>query len=151
MRNFKYLCFLFLIFTNNSAKTQIENLVFHGAYTFETNSLQKACAVYVSIFNNTKKDFSIESISTKVASKAEIHEIETKKEIIKMIKKENFLIKSKQQVFFQPGGTHLMLMGLKKKLDDGSSFEVEFSLNDGSKKKVPVMVLNEKLKENFIE
>ena len=43
-----------------------------------------------------------------------------------------------------------MLMGLKKKLDDGSSFKVEFSLNDGSKKKVPVMVLNEKLKENFI-
>ena len=44
-----------------------------------------------------------------------------------------------------------MLMGLKKKLDDGSSFNVEFLLNDGSKKKVPVMVLNEKLKENFIE
>ena len=38
-----------------------------------------------------------------------------------MKKKENFLIKSKQQIFFQPGGTHLMLMGLKKKLDDGSS------------------------------
>ena len=86
-----------------------------------------------------------------MASKAEIHEIKTENEIIKMKKKENFLIKSKQQVFFQPGGTHLMLMGLKKKLDDGSSFEVDFSLNDGSKKKVPVMVLNEKLKENFIE
>ena len=86
-----------------------------------------------------------------MASKAEIHEINTENEIIKMKKKENFLIKSKQQVFFQPGGTHLMLMGLKKKLDDGSSFKVEFSLNDGSKKKVPVMVLNEKLKENFIE
>ena len=54
-------------------------------------------------------------ISTKVASKAEIHELETENDVIKMKKKENFLIKSKQQVFFQPGGTHLMLMGLKKK------------------------------------
>ena len=44
-----------------------------------------------------------------------------------------------------------MLMGLKRKLDDGSSFKVEFLLNDGSLKKVDVMVLNEKLKENLIE
>ena len=56
MRNFKYLCILFLIIFNNSAKTKYDNLVFHGAYTFETNSVQKACAVYVSIFNNTKSE-----------------------------------------------------------------------------------------------
>ena len=151
MKNFKYIQFIFLLILSNSVNSNQESIVFHGAYTFETFDGQRACAVYVSIFNNTNKDFLIESISTKVASKAEIHEIKTENEIIKMKKKENFLIKSKQQVFFQPGGTHLMLMGLKKKLDDGSSFEVDFSLNDVSKKKVPVMVLNEKLKENFIE
>ncbi len=151
MKNFKYIQFIFFLILSNSVNSNQNSIVFHGAYTFETFDGQKACAVYVSIFNNTNKDFSIESVSTEVASKAEIHEIETEKEVIKMKKKENFFIKSKQQVFFQPGGTHLMLMGLKKKLDDGSSFEIEFSLNDGSQKKVAVMVLNEKLKENFIE
>ena len=151
MKNFKYIQFIFLLILSNSVNSNQESIVFHGAYTFETFEGQRACAVYVSIFNNTNKDFLIESISTKVASKAEIHEIENKNEIIKMKKKENFLIKSKQQVFFQPGGTHLMLMGLKRKLDDGSSFKVEFLLNDGSLKKVDVMVLNEKLKENLIE
>ena len=151
MKNFKYIQFIFLLIFSNSVNSNQDSIVFHGAYTFETFDGQRACAVYVSIFNNTNKDFVIESISTKVASKAEIHEIETEKEIIKMKKRENFLIKSKQQVYFQPGGTHLMLMGLKKKLDDGSSFKVEFSLNDGTQKKVHVMVLNKELKENFIE
>ena len=115
MKNFKYIQFIFFLILSNSVNSNQESIVFHGAYTFETFDGQRACAVYVSIFNNTNKDFLIESISTKVASKAEIHEIETENEIIKMKKKENFLIKSKQQVFFQPGGTHLMLMGLKKK------------------------------------
>ena len=151
MKNLKYIKFIFFLILSNYANANQDSLVFHGAYTFETFDGQKACAVYVSVFNNTEKDFLIESISTEVALKAEIHEIENDNEIIKMKKKANFLIKSKQQVFLQPGGTHLMLMGLKKKLDDGSSFKVEFSLNDGSKKKVPVMVLNEKLKDNFIE
>ena len=151
MKNLKYIHIIFLLILPNTVNSNQDSLVFHGAYTFETFDGQKACAVYVSIFNNTNKDFLIESISTKVASKAEIHEIETDNEIVKMKKKENFLIKSKQQVFFQPGGTHLMLMGLKKKLEDRSSFKVEFSLNDGSQKNVNVIVLNEKLKENLIE
>ena len=151
MKNLKYICIIFLFILPNPVNSNQDSLVFHGAYTFETFDGQRACAVYVSIFNNTNNDFLIESISTKVALKAEIHEIETENDVIKMKKKENFLIKSKQQVFFQPGGTHLMLMGLKRKLDDGSSFKVEFLLNDGSLKKVNVMVLNEKLKENLIE
>ncbi len=151
MKNLKYICIIFLFILPNPVNSNQDSLVFHGAYTFETFDGQRACAVYVSIFNNTNNDFLIESISTKVALKAEIHEIETENDVIKMKKKENFLIKSKQQVFFQPGGTHLMLMGLKRKLDDGSSFKVEFLLNDGSLKKVDVMVLNEKLKENLIE
>ena len=151
MKNLKYIKFIFFLILSSHVNSNQDSLVFHGAYTFETFDSQKACAVYVSIFNNSDKDFFIESISTEVALKAEIHEIENDNEIIKMKKRENFLIKSKQQVYFQPGGTHLMLMGLKKKLDDGSSFKVEFSLNDGTQKKVHVMVLNEEVKENFIE
>ena len=59
MRNFKFFYFLFFIFFYCSAHSENQNLVFHGAYTFETYPGQKACAVYVSIFNNTKKKFTI--------------------------------------------------------------------------------------------
>ena len=115
MKNFKYIQFIFFLILSNSVNSNQESIVFHGAYTFETFDGQRACAVYVSIFNNTNKDFLIESISTKVASKAEIHEIETENEIIKMKKKENFLIKSKQQVFFSTWRNSFNVNGFKKK------------------------------------
>ena len=134
MKNFKYIQFIFLLILSNSVNSNQDSIVFHGAYTFETFDGQRACAVYVSIFNNTNRDFLIDSISTKVASKAEIHEIEIENEIIKMKKKENFLIKSKQQIFFSTWRNSFNVNGFKKKLDDGSSFKVEFALNDGSKK-----------------
>ncbi len=151
MINFKYICFLILFFFFGFVKSGQNTVAFHGAYTFETFDGQRACAVYVSIFNNTNKDFTINSISTNVAKRAEIHGIEIEDEIIKMKKINNLLIKSKEQVFLQPGGKHLMLMGLKEKLVDGSSFDLQFVFNDGSINEVKVMVLNQKLRENLIE
>ena len=151
MTNYKYIFFLLILFFLSPLKSGQEFLTFHGAYTFETFSGQKACAVYVSIFNNTDKDFTINSVSTDISEKSEIHGIVIEKEITKMKKMKNLLIKSQEQVFLQPGGIHLMLMGLKNQLKDGSSFDVRFILDDGSVNKVKVMVLNKKMRENFIE
>ena len=151
MTNYKYIFFLLILFFLSPLKSGQGSLTFHGAYTFETFSGQKACAVYVSIFNNTDKDFTINSVSTDISEKSEIHGIVIEKEITKMKKMKNLLIKSQEQVFLQPGGIHLMLMGLKNQLKDGSSFDVRFILDDGSVNKVKVMVLNKKMRENFIE
>ncbi len=151
MTNYKYIFFSLILFFCSPLKSGEESLTFHGAYTFETFPKQKACAVYVSIFNNTDKDFIISSASSDISEKAEIHGIVIEKEITKMKKMENLLIQSKQQVFLQPGGIHLMLMGLKHQLKDGSSFDVRFILDDGSFNEIKVMVLNKKMRENFIE
>ena len=50
----------------------------------------------------------------------------------------------------QPGGMHIMLMNLNKELEDGSFFFLNFSFDNKTSKKVKVMVLNKKMKENFI-
>ena len=151
MRNLKYINLILLIVFIYPISSKGESLAFHGAYTFETFPGQKACAVYLSIFNNTNKDFLINSTSTQIAEKAEIHDIEIEDEIVKMKKKANLLIRAKEQFFFQPGGTHLMLMGLKKQLIDGTSFSIKFLLENGSVNEVKVMVLNKKMRDNFIE
>ncbi len=151
MRNFKFFYFLFFIFFYCSAHSENQNLVFHGAYTFETYPGQKACAVYVSIFNNTKKKFTINSLESDIAGKAEIHEVILKDDIVSMKRVEKLIISSKEQVYFQPGGNHIMLMNLKRELVDGSYFFINFKMDDGSTNKVKVMVLNKKLRENFIE
>ncbi len=151
MRNFKYIYYFLFIIIFTSAKSEENNLVFHGAYTFETFPGQKSCAVYVSIFNNTNKDFTINIESSDVSEKAEIHKMEKKDNIIKMKKIEKINIQAKDQVFFQPGGTHIMLMNLKKELEDGSSFFINFLINNKKIQRIKVLVLNKKLRENFIE
>ena len=151
MTNFKYIYFLLFIFLFDIAKADDNNLVFHGAYTFETFSGQKSCAVYVSIFNNTEKIFTINSLESEVAGRAEIHKVSFKDDIVSMKKIENFNVPPKEQIFFQPGGNHIMLMDLKKELTDGSYFFINFKINNKKESKVRVMVLNKKLRENFIE
>ncbi len=151
MRNFKYIYFLFFIICFNQAKSSENNLVFHGAYAFESFVGQKTGAVYVSIFNNTKSDYVISSLSSEIASDVEIHEMSFKDDIMKMRRIDKLIIKAKEQQYFQPGGMHIMLMGLNKELKDGSHFFINFLINDDINQRVKVMVLNKKLRENFIE
>ena len=151
MRNFKYFLLILLIYFYTPAKPNQNKLVIHGAYAFETFKGQKSCAVYLSFFNNTTTDFEVNSLSSKIADKAEIHGTFIDKEVVKMKKIENLLIKSKDQVFLQPGGMHIMLMGLKKELIDGTTFPIDFLINNKEKMKINVMVVSSKLRENFIE
>ena len=151
MINIKYILFFLLIFNFNNLKSQQGNLVMHGAYAFETFKGQKACAVYVSIFNNTEIDFEISSLSSNVSGRAEIHGIFMDNEIVKMKKITNLTIKSKDQVYLQPGGMHIMLMDLKEELVDGTSFTIDFLINNQDIMTTDVMVVSNKLRENLIE
>ena len=67
-----------------------------------------------------------------------------------MQKVDKLLVKAKEAVYMQPGGMHIMLMGLNKKLNDGSSFSIFFLTESDISTEVKVMVLNSRLKENFI-
>ena len=84
-------------------------------------------------FSIIQKQILVNSLSSKIADKAEIHGTFIDKEVVKMKKIENLLIKSKDQVFLQPGGMHIMLMGLKKELIDGTTFPIDFLINNKEK------------------
>ena len=150
MRKFKKIIFILLIGFFEPIDVKENNLVFHGAYAFETFKGQKVVAVYVSIFNNSDEVFKVNSISTDISSKAEIHDVLIENDIVKMKKVKNLVINANDQVYMQPGGMHIMLMNLKKELEDGSFFFLNFSFDNKTSKKVKVMVLNKKMKENFI-
>ena len=141
---------LLVVLFSTPLKTSDHELVFHGAYAFETFSSKSAAAVYMSIFNNSQEDLIIKSLSSEIAKTAEIHNIVIENEIVKMKKIDNLTIKAQEAAYMQPGGMHIMLMGLDRKLEDGSSFSIFFSLDKNVSKEVKVMVLNSKLKENFI-
>ena len=151
MKNFKYLLsFLvcFLIFSNNSTSAKV---VFHGGYTFETFKGQKVAAAYVSIFNQSDNDVVIEKITSNISDVAEIHDTVLEGEIMRMKKVESLNIPARSEFYFQPGSTHIMLMGLNDELKDGKTFNLNFVFKNQEKVNVKIMVLNNKLRENLLD
>ena len=149
LENVKYLLIL-LLFTSVKAEVNKSNLALHGGYTFETNQEQRATAVYLSFFNNSEKQIEIESFSTDIANSVEMHDIKITDDIVKMFKVENVEINSKSELFLQPGGRHLMLFGLKKKLNDKESFVLKVHLKNKVVLETNILVLDKKLKANFL-
>ena len=151
MKNFKYLLsFLvcFLILSNDSASAKV---VFHGGYAFETFKGQKVAAAYVSIFNQSDKDLVIKSITSTICEVAEIHDTVLEGEIMRMKKVESLNIPARSEFYFQPGSTHIMLMGLNKELKDGTTFKLNFEFRNKQNLNVEIMVLNKKLRENLLD
>jgi copper(I)-binding protein len=67
-----------------------------------------------------------------------------------MVKVKNVKIERKRELFLQPGGKHLMLFNLKKKLNDKDSFTLEIQQKNNKILETTIMVLNKKLKDNFL-
>ena len=150
--NFKYLLFfLFIIVPFHDVFSKKNNdLVIHGSYTFETYDGQENIAVYMSFFNNSDEDIKIDSFSSDISPRIEMHDIKLTNDIAKMIMMKEVIVKRKSQLYLQPGGKHLMFFGIKKKLNDGDSFDIQVNLKNGKIHNVKTMVLNKNLKSNYL-
>ena len=149
---FKYLLFfLFIIVPFHDVFSKKNNdLVIHGSYTFETYDGQENIAVYMSFFNNSDEDIKIDSFSSDISPRIEMHDIKLTNDIAKMIMMKEVIVKRKSQLYLQPGGKHLMFFGIKKKLNDGDSFDIQVNLKNGAIHNVRTMVLNKNLKSNYL-
>ena len=86
-----------------------------------TSADDKSAAVFMTVMNHRRDDVVLTEIKTPAADKVMIHNVVTKdgKRIMEMAK--NGLPLAKHQiVIMEPGGTHIMLMGLKEPLKEGA-------------------------------
>lgn len=81
-------------------------------------------AAYVTIINTGKTDDALIGIKTTVARKVHIHRTVREGGIMRMVPVERLSIPAGGRAVLQPGGTHLMLMGLKAPLELGDTFDV---------------------------
>jgi len=70
---------------------------------------------------------------------------------MRMKKVESLNIPARSEFYFQPGSTHIMLMGLNQELKDGTIFNLNFVFKNKEKMNVKIMVLNKKLRENLLD
>jgi periplasmic copper chaperone A len=96
-------------------------------------------AAYVTLMGGAQAD-SLVSASTPVAATAEPHETITENGVTKMRPAPGVQIPAHQTVTFAPGGTHIMLTGLKQPLAAGQSFPLTLTFAHAAPVTVEVKV-----------
>jgi periplasmic copper chaperone A len=93
----------------------------HEAWARASAGAATTGAAYVTLMGGTQPD-TLVGVSTPIAANAEPHETIDDNGVMKMRPVAAVPIPAHETVTFAPGGTHIMLMGLKQPLTAGQSF-----------------------------
>jgi periplasmic copper chaperone A len=100
-----------------------------------------AGALYFSIMNHGSTEDSLLSLSTSAAESATLHETQMDGDVMKMRELETpLVVPSGTTIDMQPGGTHVMLMGLKAPLKKGETLKLELVFKNAGVVQVEVPV-----------
>lgn len=101
----------------------------------------RPAAVYLSLRNTGGDDLLLTGVQTEIAERAAVHISATDaKGVTTMKPAGEVAIPAGEDVVLQPGGLHIMLMGLTKPLTKGDSFRLGLMFDDGGTVPVTVQV-----------
>lgn len=100
-------------------------------YAFETGASAKAGGVYVHIMNSGEAD-ALVGVKSDIAARTEVHESREVEGVMKMQHVDALPLPANGEIMMQPGGYHIMLMGLKAPLTEGESFPVTLVFESGT-------------------
>jgi copper(I)-binding protein len=99
-------------------------------------------AAYMTLTNDTAKADLLLDVASDVAERVEIHTHLMENNVMRMRRVEGGVdVEPGTPVVFQPGGLHVMLMGLKEQLVPGGSFELTLIYRDAGPVKITAKVL----------
>ncbi len=110
-----------------------------NAWARATFAMAKTGAGYFNLTNNGGEDVVLlsASVSETVAGMVELHETVMMNDMMQMRELEAGVpISAGDTVAFEPGGKHIMFMGLTKGLDAGEEFDVVLTFSDDTAKTV---------------
>jgi periplasmic copper chaperone A len=106
-------------------------LVAKEAYSYPTLKGTTTTAVYVTVENTGDSPAVLTGGSSDVAAKVELHDhVMQEGGIMQMVHRETVEIPAGKTVSFEPGGLHIMLMGMKQPLAAGESVSVTLTVKD---------------------
>jgi hypothetical protein len=133
--------FLFVIFipiaSFGSPKIEINK-----AWIREVPPVSSLSAVYMIIENSGSEDDRLIEVNTDVADRAELHTtLIDEKDIVSMQKSKFIDIPSGKSVELKPGGSHIMLIGLKNQIKAGDNIELNLKFEKSGVIKVQAQVM----------
>ena len=129
-----------MILSFMAAPIQAGELVVKDPYVRATPPGQKVTGGFMHLVNDSNKTVSIVDAHSDVAKKVELHKTQMEDGMMRMRRVKEIVIKPGETVALQPGGLHVMFMGLKQGLKPGDQVAIELQLNDGARLQVDAPV-----------
>lgn len=96
-------------------------------------------AAYLTITNRGDKDDALIGVKTDIAD-AELHSMEMHGDVMRMRHIERIAVPAGESVTLEPGGNHIMLMGLKSPLIAGKDFIMTLTFEHAGAQQVAVSI-----------
>jgi hypothetical protein len=117
-----------------------DGLTVADAWSRATPPVAQVGVVYFTLRNDTKKSDRLLKLATPVAAKAEVHRTEVLDGIARMREVAVLHVDAGQTLTFEPGGMHVMLVGLRKPLVAGMSYDLDLLFEVAGPRKIKVAV-----------
>jgi copper(I)-binding protein len=112
-----------------------------GAWARATPPGTPVAAIYLTIDNSAGKADRLLSVSSDRADRAEVHAIVRDGDVVKMRRVDPLHVGAGERVMLEPGGTHLMLMGLQSPLVEGEILTVVMKFELAGEMRVTARVM----------
>lgn len=97
-----------------SMASSANDIVISEAQMPEMPPISRTAAIYLTLHNTSAIDYELIGVSTSIAQQAMIHQTMEHDDIVKMNHVNRVLVEANKSIKLAAGGTHIMLMGLKK-------------------------------------
>jgi copper(I)-binding protein len=120
-------------------EVKLSNITLTDPYTRTTVPAQKMGGGFVSIRNNGASDKLI-SVSSPIAKEVQLHSMSMDGNVMRMREVNSIDIPANGEVRLQPGGLHIMFIGLSKQLKEGETVPVKLKFEKSGEVDVPFHV-----------
>jgi periplasmic copper chaperone A len=118
-----------------------------GAWARPTPPTAQVGAVYFSVSNRGSKQDELLAVSSTAAGSVEIHETQESQGVMQMRPVASVVCPPGATVIVEPGGLHVMLLGLKQPLIEGTQMDLTLRFRDAGVLTIQVPVQNGPLKK----
>ncbi len=122
------------------AGTAADEVLIADPYARAVPPVSKNSAVFMTLKNMGTADHALVSASSDAAEVVELHTHVNDDGVMRMRKIDQISVKAGDSAVLEPGGLHVMLLGLTRTLSAGETVQVEFAFDDGSTKTVVAAV-----------
>lgn len=113
-----------------------DEILVANPYVRAVPPMMQNSAMFVTLTNTGSSDRALVSAASQTAEVVELHTHVNDGGVMRMRKVERIDLKAGQATVLEPGGLHVMLLGLKRPLAAGSTVQVDLTFDDGSTKAV---------------